>query len=220
MLISSGAFADANSDFKEAMDYIHSPLSTDYDYKKIFEIAERLNQQGDCRGEELKGYSYLRGLNVYLNKDINRARDIYFKSAEAGCAETMAFVGLDYKERSSLGLPVDYNKAIYWLSKSYQLFVNNNKLWRACLAAQSIADIYYIQKKTSDSLSWYQKMQNSGTRKCANDEALAKIKSLEVTQQKQAEIMREDPPVAGIKLSLSGVKKSPAKLNKKSKKIN
>ena len=147
LIISSVANADADADFKEAIDYIHSPLSTDYDYKKIFEIAERLNQQGDCRGEELKGYSYLRGLNVYLNKDINRARDIYFKSAEAGCSETMAFVGLDYKEHSMLGLPADDIKAIYWLSKSYELFVNSNKLWRTCLAAQSIADIYYVQIK-------------------------------------------------------------------------
>ena len=62
-------------------------------------------------------------------------------------------------------------------------------------------------------------MQNSGTRKCANDEALARIKEQVSAQKNYAEIMQEDPPVAGIKLSLAGGSENSELLNKPKKKF-
>lgn len=214
MFVSSGANADADAEFKEALSAFTTSKSSIDDYKKSFEIGERLNQQGDCRGGYILGSIYANGFGV--NKDSNKAKELLFQSANAGCAESASDIGYRYAgDLQGLGLPKDMNNAINWLSKSYEADINHNKKSRACYAAKRVAEIYYDLSKYSDSLNWYQKVQ-SGDPYCADDKTLAKIPELKALLSQQSESMREDPPVAGIRLSLGGE----GKPTKKSKKKN
>ena len=212
MFISYASYADADADFKEAMGYIVSRSSTSTDYKKAFEIGERLIQKGDCRGEYIHASLYSSGFDV--KKDIYYAESLYIKSANSGCAMSMSHIAnMYFYDR-------DYIKAIQWFSKTYETDVKNNdkKKPHACYAANKIAELYYNEKKYSDSLHWYQNAKI--LKDCINNVVFARIQELESAEKNQAVLMREDPPVAGIRLSLGGESKSSVKPKKKSKKKN
>ena len=113
-------------------------------------------------------------------------------------------------------MPRDLNKAVYWHSKAFE---SNNKSY--CELAVSLAEIYNQAQNYAEAYNWYLKAKNSGSVYCVDNLRLVKLQELEEKQKNQAEAMREDPPVAGIKLSLArGSENSelPNKSKKKAKK--
>ena len=82
MVTSSIARADANADFGEAL---HSITSAP---KRAFEIGKSLDQLGDCRGNYILAQLYQYGEYAKgnpLKEDLAKTRELYIKSATAGC---------------------------------------------------------------------------------------------------------------------------------------
>lgn len=205
--------ADANADFYEALGAIGNAP------KRAFEIGNSLDQQGDCRGNYILAQLYQSGDLLKGNpvkEDIGKARELFLKSAAAGCGNSAALVARFYGSAGGgIGLPRDLNKAIYWHSKAFEA---NNKIH--CESAAIVAEIYNQSQNYVEAYKWYLKAVNSDAVFCGDKERLMKLKELEAKQKNQVEAMREDPPVAGVKLSLSGESKSLIKPKKKSKKKN
>lgn len=215
MLLSSVAHADADAEFQQAIDILTVYKNSNQEYKKAFEIGESLDQQGHCGGGFILGRMYVEGYGVI--KDANKGKDLLFKSANSGCETSMSYIGFDYVQLHTLGLPTDFIKAETWINKSYEININKNKKVIACFQARRFAEIYNDNQMYPQTLEWYQKVKNSGISSCADDKTLRKISELEKSVQKQTEAMREDPPVAGITLSLGGDDAKPAKKSKKKK---
>lgn len=211
MFISSVARADANADFREGFNaMLDAP-------QKAFEIGNSLDQQGDCRGNYILANLYLSGVSIKGNpvkSDTKKAQELLLKSASAGCGHSADLIATFYAG-GMLGLPRDLNKAVYWYSKAFE---SDNKMH--CESSARVAEIYNQEQNYTEAYNWYLKAKNSGSDNCGPKARLVKLQELEVKQQKQAEVMREDPPVAGIRLSLGGESKPSVKPKKKSKKKN
>lgn len=211
MLLSFIAHADADADFSEAT------TAVNVDPKRAFDIGKSLDQRGDCRGNFILAMLYQYGEFAKgnpLKEDLSKTRELLIKSATAGCGISADLIARFYASAGGgIGFPRDLNKAIYWHGKAFE---SNNKTY--CESAAIISEIYNDAQNYTEAYNWYSKAKNSGSAYCGPKERFAKLQELEVKQQKQAEVMREDPPVAGIRLSLSSVNDSPAKPKKKSKK--
>ncbi|PPD50884.1 MAG: hypothetical protein CTY12_09125 [Methylotenera sp.] len=204
MLLSAFAKADStvNDDVKEAYGDLGGLREN---LKRDYEIALKLDQEGNCHGANILAILY--DLGLVVKEDKQKSRELKMRSANGGCGNAASSVGFNYKLGFG-GYPRDLNKAIYWHSKAFDL---DNNLY--CNDAKAVATIYDENGNYLEALNWYKK---ANQKSCANQEINARIQALEVTQQKQAEAMREDPPVAGITLSLSDDAK-PAKKSKKKK---
>lgn len=209
MFISAAAHADAEADFSEATSAIND------NPKRAFDIGKSLDQQGDCRGNYILAVLYQYGEFAKgnpLKEDLGKTRELLIKSATSGCGISADLLARFYGSAGGgIGLPRDLNKAIYWHGKAFE---SNNKTY--CESAAIIAEIYDGAQNITEAYSWYSKAKNSGSVYCGPKERLAKLKQLEDKQQKQAEVMREDPPVKGITLSLGGETKPKKKSKKKS----
>lgn len=207
MFLSSIALADAETEaeLKEARsDMTSNP-------QRAYELAVKLDQKGNCHGTGILASLY--GKGEVVKKDKQKMIELHTKSANGGCALSAGLIGTFYRTGYPPILPVDLNKAAYWHGKAFEF---DNSL---CNNAKWAATIYDENGNQVDALNWYKKAHSQNS--CKSDQDIvSRIKALEVTQQKQVEDMREDPPVAGIKLSIGGSGDSPSKPKKKPKKKN
>ena len=202
MLLCAYAEADStvNDDVKEAYGDLGGLKEN---LKRDYEIAVKLDKDGNCHGANILAIFY--DLGFVVKKDEQKSRELKMRSANGGCGNAASSIGFNYKLGFG-GYPRDINKAIYWHSKAFDLDNNLN-----CNDAKAVANIYDENSNYLEALNWYKK---ANQKSCANKEIKSRIQALEAIQLKQVEEMRDDPLVAGTTLTLIG----DAKPSKKSKK--